>query len=48
MSKLITFSILAMTAMPAFANFAFVPTPDVLPLLGIGALAVLAARRFKK
>ena len=49
MSKLIASSMLALSAVPAFAvvDPAQVPSPDVLALLGIGALAVMIAKRRK-
>jgi hypothetical protein len=50
MTKLIISSILALSAVPAFAvvDPTQVPSPDALSLIGIGALAVLAARLRKK
>ena len=47
MSKVIAASILALTAAPAFANVN-IPSPEILPLLGIGAVAVMVARKRNK
>ncbi|MBS3952293.1 MAG: PEP-CTERM sorting domain-containing protein [Methylomicrobium sp.] len=48
MRKLFSVLVLSLTALPAFANIAVVPEPEVMSLLGMGALAFIAARRFKK
>jgi len=49
MTKLITFATLALAAVPAFAEQgAQVPVPAALSLLGIGALAALGVKLFKK
>ena len=49
MSKLITFAVLASAALPAFALpvDSTVPVPAALPLIGIGVLAVVLAKRLK-
>lgn len=50
MSKLIAFCTLAFAALPAFAipvPSTQVPAPEALPLLGIGILAAVIARRLK-
>ena len=47
MNKLIAFAALALAAMPALAAPTQLPVPGILPLLGIGVLAVWAVRRRK-
>ena len=49
MRKIISFLLLAVATAPAFADPIFnAPEPEVLSLLGIGALAFLISRRKKK
>lgn len=50
MKKLIAFSTLLVAAAPAFSapNFNTVPEPSMLPLLGLGALGIILAKRLKK
>jgi hypothetical protein len=49
MRILLSIAILLLTAAPAFAQFdATIPEPGVISLIGIGALAILIARRGKK
>lgn len=49
MRKFVSFLVLSLAAAPAFAAFGGpVPEPEVLSLLGIGALAFLVSRRTKK
>ena len=53
MNKLITFSILLATSVSAFSGPAFngtanIPEPGMLPLLGLGLLALTFAKRKKK
>jgi hypothetical protein len=52
MRTLLSIAILLLTAAPAFAQLqppdATIPEPGVISLIGIGALAVLIARRGKK
>lgn len=45
MRKITAFLLLSLAAVPAFANFSPLPEPEVLSLLGIGALAFLVSRR---
>ena len=48
MTKLIAFATLALAAMPSFAVVEpTVPVPGILPLLGIGLLAVALVKRRK-
>lgn len=47
MRKIISFLLLSVAAAPAFADFV-VPEPEVISLLGVGALAFLVSRRTKK
>ena len=48
MSKLITFAVLASASLPALAlPTGQAPVPAALPLLGIGVLAVVLAKRLK-
>jgi hypothetical protein len=51
MRKFVSLLVLFLIATPVFAgpgNFNSVPEPEVLALLGIGALAFFASRRIKK
>ncbi len=49
MRTLLSIAILLLTAAPAFGDTTpTIPEPDVLSLIGIGALAVLIGRRGKK
>ncbi len=49
MRKFVSLLVLASAAAPVFANPTFnVPEPEVLSLLGIGMLAVMVSRKFKK
>lgn len=50
MRTLLSIAIVLLTAAPAFAQAtdASIPEPGIISLIGIGALAVLIARRGKK
>ena len=51
MNKLITFLGLLVIAMPAFSGPVFgtaIPEPSMLPLLGMGVLAIAFVKRLKK
>lgn len=50
MRKLISLAVLFLAATPVFAGGAFAPAPEpeVLALLGVGAVAFLVSRRTKK
>jgi hypothetical protein len=51
MRKFVSILVMALAAAPVFANATGlnnVPEPEVMSLLGIGALAFFAARRLKK
>ncbi|PPD28771.1 MAG: hypothetical protein CTY19_18295 [Methylomonas sp.] len=50
MNKIVSLLVLALSAAPAFANptFGTVPEPEVLSLVGIGMLAIMVSRKFKK
>lgn len=49
MRKIFSLFVLAMAATPAFANLTVsVPEPEVLSLMGIGMLAIIVSRKFKK
>ena len=48
MRSLLSVATLISIALPAYADFVSIPEPNVLSLIGIGALAVLLGRRGKK
>jgi hypothetical protein len=53
MNKIVSLLVLALSAAPVFANAGFnqtgtVPEPEVLSLVGIGMLAIMVSRKFKK
>ncbi len=51
MNKIITFATLALASSPVFAVptvITEVPIPGVLPLVGVGALAIFAIKYFRK
>jgi hypothetical protein len=48
MRKFVSLLVLSLVAAPVFAAPVLVPEPEVLSLLGIGALAFLVSRRIKK
>lgn len=49
MRKNFSLLVLTLAAAPAFANPTFnVPEPEVMSLMGIGMLAIMVSRKFKK
>jgi hypothetical protein len=50
MRKVVSLLVLVFSAMPVFADGEFnnVPEPEVLSLMGIGMIAILVSRKFKK
>lgn len=48
MRTLISITALFLISVPAFADFTPIPEPGIVGLIGIGAVALLVARRRKK
>lgn len=48
MRTLLSIAALVSIALPAYADFSPIPEPNVISLIGIGALAVLLGSRGKK